>query len=331
MQDGKYNGYKVYYIYCMYGVVEMSIIQTYSLTKKFNNLVAVDSINLEVEEGEVLGLLGPNGAGKTTTIRMLTGIVSPTSGYALVSGKRTDTEVEQLHEVIGLLTETPGFYDRLSARRNLEFYAGFYPLVDAEDKIDKYLKVMGLWQRQRDKVGTFSKGMKQRLALVRALLHEPKILFLDEPTAGLDPEAAGEVRQLIKRLSDEGKTILLATHNLNEAELLCHRIAVIRTRLLALDTPENFRQRLFRRHVIVRLESVEGPVIEAVNRLEFVKGVRLEGNQLSLELDDPDKNLPALVKSLVDAGGKVSGVSEEQHSLEDIYLSLIREGESGDK
>ena len=304
----------------------MAIVEAYGLTRKFDGLVAVEDLSLEMSEGEVLAFLGPNGAGKTTTIRMLAGIISSTAGYAVVAGQRTDGEVEKLHEVIGLLTETPGFYDSLSARRNLEYYAGFYANLNISLQVDKYLKTMGLWERKEDKVGTFSKGMKQRLALARALLHEPKVLFLDEPTAGLDPEAAREVRQLIKSFSEEGRTIFLSTHNLAEAESLCHRIAVVKTRLLALDTPQELRQRLFRRQIVVQLASMPKDVIDQVNRLPFVRQIEPGEKEIRVELDDPEKNRPELVQRIVEAGGRVMGVLEEQHSLEEVYLSLVREG-----
>src|SRR5512136_2384397 len=196
----------------------MKIIEAHNLTKNFGDITAVDDLNLDVEEGEILGFLGPNGAGKTTTIRLLAGIIAPTSGYAEIAGRRTDGDIERLHEAIGLLTETPGFYEKLSARRNLEFFAGFYSDIDVNQQVEKYLRIMGLWERQQSRVGTFSKGMKQRLALARALVHEPKVLFLDEPTAGLDPEASQEVRRLVTQLGSEGCTIFLSTHNLAEAE-----------------------------------------------------------------------------------------------------------------
>jgi ABC-2 type transport system ATP-binding protein len=308
----------------------MAMIEAHELTRKFGQITAVENLNLEVAEGEVLGFLGPNGAGKTTTIRILAGIISPTSGYAVVAGRRTDGIVEQLHEAIGLLTETPGFYDHLSARRNLEFYAGFYPNITVSSQAEKYLKMMGLWERRDTKVGTFSKGMKQRLALARALVHEPKVLFLDEPTAGLDPEAAREVREMVKGLSREGRTIFLSTHNLAEAEFLCHRIAVVKTRLLALDTAENLRQRLFRRQIVVQLESLPSAVIEKVASLPFVRRVEPAEKQLLVELDDPEKNRPELVQRIVEVGGRVMAVSEEQHSLEEVYLSLVRENDPHD-
>jgi ABC-2 type transport system ATP-binding protein len=303
----------------------MAIIETFELSRHFGKTAAVEDLTLEVEAGEVLGFLGPNGAGKTTTIRMLAGMIAPTKGYAVVAGHRTERNVEQLHEVIGMLTQTPGLYDRLSARRNLEYFASFYPSIESQSQVEKYLKLIGLWERRNDKVGTFSKGMKQRLALARALVHEPKVLFLDEPTAGLDPEAAGEVRQLIRTLREEGRTIFLSTHNLNEAEMICNRIAVLHSRLLALDTPAQLRRRFFRRKIVVQLEASDAEVTEAVRKLHFVQGVREEGSQLILELTDSEGNRPELVKAIVEAGGRVIGVSEKQYPLEEVYLRLVRE------
>jgi ABC-2 type transport system ATP-binding protein len=309
----------------------MAIIETFGLSRHFGKTAAVEDLTLAVEAGEVLGFLGPNGAGKTTTIRMLAGMIAPTKGYAIVAGYRTDRDVEQLHEVVGMLTETPGFYSRLSAKRNLEYFASFYSSIESPSKqVEKYLRLIGLWERCHDKVGTFSKGMKQRLALVRALVHEPKILFLDEPTAGLDPEAAAEVREMIHRLGKEGHTIFLSTHNLNEAEVLCSRIAVLHTRLLALDTPEQLRRRFFRRQLVVQLEVSDTQVVETVRKLPFVQEVREDGNQLILELTDSERNRPELVKAIVEAGGRVIAVSEKQYPLEEVYLRLLRE-ESGNE
>ena len=300
-----------------------AVIEAFELTRKFNDTTAVDRLSLSLSEGEVLGFLGPNGAGKTTTIRMLAGIMSPTSGYAVVAGNRTDGDIQKLHQVIGLLTETPGFYDNLSARRNLEYYAGFYADINVGVQVERYLRMMGLWERREGKVGTFSKGMKQRLALVRALIHEPKVLFLDEPTSGLDPESAHEVRDIIKGLGGEGRTIFLSTHNLAEAEALCRRIAVVKTRLLAVDSSENLRRRLFKRRIIIKLASVTGDLLDKVSKLPYVRGIEQADNELRLEVDDPDADRPRLIESVIDAGGRVMTVTEEEHSLEDIYLNLV--------
>jgi ABC-2 type transport system ATP-binding protein len=304
----------------------MAIIETFGLSRHFGKTTAVENLTLAVEAGEVLGFLGPNGAGKTTTIRMLAGMIAPTKGYAIVAGHRTERDVEQLHEIIGILTETPGFYSRLSAKRNLEYFASFYSSIKSpSEQVEKYLRLIGLWARCNDRVGTFSKGMKHRLALARALVHEPEVLFLDEPTAGLDPEAAAEVRELIHRLGEEGHTIFLSTHNLNEAETLCNRIAVLSTRLLALDTSEQLRRRFFRRQVMVQLEVADTRVVQTVRKLPFVQEVREEGSQLILELTDSEHNRPELVKAIVEAGGRVIAVSEKQYPLEEVYLRLIRE------
>jgi ABC-2 type transport system ATP-binding protein len=305
----------------------MRIIEVNHLTKKFGDRTAVDDLSLQVEEGEVLGFLGPNGAGKTTTIRMLAGIIAPTSGNAEVAGWHIPQDIERLHESIGLLTESPGFYDRLSARRNLEFFAGFYAGIDVPARVEKYLKLMGLWERRENRVGTFSKGMKHRLALARALIHEPKVLFLDEPTAGLDPEALQEVRELVRKLSGEGRTIFLCTHNLAEAEQLCRRIAVIRTHLLALDTGQNLRNRFFRREIIVRVQSLTGGMTEAIKRLPFVQDLRASDNELAVQLTEPEQNRPELVKAVVDAGGRIMEVLENKQPLEEVYLKLIHEDE----
>jgi ABC-2 type transport system ATP-binding protein len=308
----------------------VGIIETSGLSRRFRDVIAVDDLTMTVESGEVLALLGPNGAGKTTTIRMLAGIIAPTKGQAIVAGHRIDRDVEKLHEVIGMLTETPGLYSRLSARRNLEYFAGFYPIDDVSARVEKYLKLMGLWERREDKAGTFSKGMKQRLALARALMHEPKVLFLDEPTSGLDPEAAGEVRQLIRRMREEGCTIFLSTHNLGEAEMLCNRIAIIQTRLLALDTAESLRRRFFRRKVIVELQSPDPNILAIVKELPFVQDAKKEGSRLSVELIDSERNRPELVRAIVEAGGKVITVSEEQYTLEQVYLRLMNEEKVSD-
>jgi ABC-2 type transport system ATP-binding protein len=300
------------------------IIETFGLSRDFGTRTAVDDLTLQVQPGEVLGFLGPNGAGKTTTIRLLSGMIAATRGYATVAGLRTDKDIERVHERIGLLTEAPGFYNRLSAERNLQFYAGFYSQAK-DSAIEKYLKKVGLWERRRDRVGTYSKGMKQRLALTRAMLHEPEVLFLDEPTAGLDPEAAGEVRELIRGLSQGGRTVFLSTHNLNEAEVLCHRIAVIHTRLLAIDTAESLRRRFFGRQIIVQLEAPDARVTEAAGQLPFVRSLQAEGSQLILELADSELNRPELVKTIVETGGRVISVSEKQYPLEEVYLKLIHE------
>jgi len=304
------------------------MIETERLTRTFGKRKAVEGLTLTVNKGEILGFLGPNGAGKTTTIRMLAGIIAPTCGQATVAGIRPDQQPEHLHEVIGLLPEAPGFYERLSARRNLRYFASFYSTRGVTDRIEKHLALMGLQDRGDERVASFSKGMKQRLALTRALLHDPKVLFLDEPTAGLDPEAAREFRTLIQNLGDEGRTIFLSTHNLAEAEQLSQRIAVVRTQLIAVDTPEALRQRQFERAIVVRLESVSDTLLEAVRDCPFVRDVQRQENRLSVALSDPDHDRPELVQRLVEAEARILEITEETHSLEEVYLSLVQENSS---
>ncbi len=297
-------------------------IETVGLGKSFGPRLAVDDLTLQVPRGEVLAFLGPNGAGKTTTIRMLAGMIAPTGGRATVCGLEVDRQPELLHESIGLLTETPGFYEWMSARDNLLFFARFYP-ISAQASVDRQLQRMGLWDRRSNRVGTFSKGMKQRLALARALLHAPEALFLDEPTAGLDPEAARDVRALIRQLKEEGCTIFLCSHNLEEAEECSDRIALFRTRLVALDTPAALRARLFQRTLLVELENPSLSLLEAARRLSGVQDVALEGNRLAVHLSNFEQDRPFLVSALVEEGAAIRSVFEEQHSLEEIYLSLL--------
>lgn len=307
-------------------MIDRTVISTEGLSKRFGDRVAVDALTVAVRAGEIVGLLGPNGAGKTTTLRMLAGIIAPSAGRAVVDGRDPASEPERVHESIGFLTESPGFYERLSAERNLAYFATFYGGVDAEAAAARELARLGLADRARDKVGTFSKGMKQRLALARVLLHEPRILFLDEPTAGLDPEAARNLRELIVSLRERGCTILLSTHNLSEAEALSDRIAVFRTRLLAIDTPNALRERQFERRLRVRLADGAGPSLAALREEPYVREAYGEdGGVLTVLLADPDGDRPRLVNRIVQAGGQILEVREDERPLEDVYLSLVRE------
>ncbi len=233
------------------------MILTNNLSRKFGDMNVVEDLSLQVLRGEVFGFLGPNGAGKTTTIRMLTSLIKPTSGWAIVNGFNIGEQDIEIRRSVGLLTETPGMYDSLSAIYNLMIYANLYEVNDPQSQVEKYLRLLGLWERRFDQVGMFSKGMRQKLAIARALLHEPCVLFLDEPTAGLDPEAARMVRNFIADLREAGRTIFLCTHNLEEADQLCDRIAVFKKRLLVVDTPEKLRSQLFGRKVVFHLASIE--------------------------------------------------------------------------
>ncbi|MBU1049163.1 ABC transporter ATP-binding protein [Candidatus Bipolaricaulota bacterium] len=298
------------------------------LTRAFGTRVAVDALTFEAQPGEILGLLGPNGAGKTTTLRMLAGIIAPTSGTASVAGIDPGQHLERIHEHIGFLTESPGFYERLSAARNLAYFAAFYPNLDVANAVRASLRTMGLLDRAHDKVGTFSKGMKQKLALARTLLHQPEVLFLDEPTSGLDPEAAKNLRELILQLKGEGRTILLSTHNLSEAEAICDRIGVFQTRLVALDTTEALRDRQFAPQVRVEIRNMTNDLIAAISAEVFVNTASRDlqdPSTLIVSLQDIDRDRPKLVSRLVSLGAEVLQVREDERSLEDVYLSLVRE------
>jgi len=300
----------------------MNAIETSGLSRAFGNRIAVDNLSLTIPAGSVFGFLGPNGAGKTTTVRMLSALIAPTSGTAFVAGHQLGRDNELIRRSIGVLTETPGLYDRLSAMQNLVFYARLYDVEprQAAAQAEHYLRELDLWERRNDRVAGFSKGMRQKLAIARALLHEPPVVFLDEPTSGLDPEAARTVLNFVKTLRAEGRTIFLTTHNLPEADELCDLVAVFRTRLVQVDTPEHLRAGLFGRGVKIRLTGDALPFLQTVKNLAFVRDASANNGSLSVKLDDPDGQSPALVQALSAAGASIRSVEPITHSLEDIYM-----------
>jgi ABC-2 type transport system ATP-binding protein len=305
------------------------MIETKNLTRKFGNLTAVDNVTLHVDEGEVFGFLGPNGAGKTTTVRMLCCLIGKTSGEAKIGDYTIDSENDclKIRKMVGFLPENVGLYDSLSAYRNLDFYGQLYEVPENKrrENIERLLTLLGIWERREDAVGTFSKGTKQKIAIARALIHDPQVLFLDEPTANLDPEASKTVRDFILELKKEKRTIFLNTHNLDEAERLCDRIAILKTKLVVVDSPKNLERSLYNRKTIVHLDSVTGAVSAAVEKLSFVKNLRISNNKLILDIDNPERYNPEVVRTIVGAGGNVQYVTELRSTLEDVYLKLIRE------
>ncbi len=303
------------------------MIHTENLNKEFRSKettnLAVDKLNLDVAEGEVFGFLGPNGAGKTTTVRMLTSLIAPTSGKAVVNGFTVGVQDQNIRRSVGILTETPGMYDNLSAEFNLEVYARLYEVKDVKGQVEKYLRMLGLWERRQDEAGTFSKGMKQKLAIARSMLHEPTILFLDEPTSGLDPEAARLVRDFITELRTQGRTIFLCTHNLDEADRLCDRVGVFKSKLLVVDTPANLRSQLFGRKVVFHMRNASPDMEAQVQSLPFVREAKVVENKLVATLEDPETYNPKIIQLLVNCGAEIQFVGELRHSLEDVYLQLI--------
>jgi ABC-2 type transport system ATP-binding protein len=300
------------------------MIQTEGLTKRFQEVLAVDDLTLDIHEGEVFGFLGPNGAGKTTTVRMLTCLISPTSGRAIVAGYEVGRQDTEIRRTVGILTETPGMYDNLSAQVNLQLFADLYEVNDGTAQVERYLKLLGLFDRRFDLAGTFSKGMKQKLAIARALLHEPKVVFLDEPTAGLDPEAARLVRDFIADLKREGRTIFLCTHNLEEADHLCDRIGVFKSRLIVVDTPAALRTSVFGRKVVFHLRLADERMLQTVRVLPYVHEARLVENRILVNLDDPETRNPEIVRLLVESGADIQFVGELRHSLEEVYFQLVK-------
>src|SRR5512145_1781824 len=284
------------------------MIHTQNLTKKFSTTLAVAGLDLDVREGEVFGFLGPNGAGKTTTVRMLTSLIAPTSGQATVNGFTVGRQDHDIRRSVGILTESPGMYDNLSAEYNLMVFAKLYEVKDPKGQVEKYLRMLGLWERRYDEAATFSKGMKQKLAIARALLHEPRILFLDEPTAALDPESAHMVRDFIEELRRQGRTIFLCTHNLDEADRLCDRIGVFKTRLLVVDTPTRLRSQLFGRKVVFHLKQANETLAQSVRTLPFAREVKAIDNKLVVTLDQPDEQNPQIIRLLVGEGADIQFV-----------------------
>lgn len=314
------------------------MIKTQGLTKVFkigkkqeNELVAVDDLTLEVERGEVFGFLGPNGAGKTTTVRMLTGLIRPTTGSAQIAGFELGKNDTEIRRNVGILTESPGMYERLTAEKNLNIFANLYDVPDVEKSVDKYLSMLGLWERRNDAVGSFSKGMRQKLAVARALIHEPQILFLDEPTTGLDPEASKTVRDFIEELKTEGRTIFMTTHNLDEAEKLCDRVGIFQQRLLTVDSPTNLREKMYGRRVVFHLRELQPAWVDLVSNISGTGNIEVAENKLVVSLKDPEESNPEIIRVLVMAGAQVQFVGEIRHSLEQIYLEMLNSSERGQK
>ncbi|MDG6916085.1 MAG: ABC transporter ATP-binding protein [Nitrososphaerota archaeon] len=283
---------------------------------------------MHVDEGEVFGFLGPNGAGKTTTVRMLACLVSRSSGTATIGGYEISDRADQpkIRKMIGLLTENVGLYEELSAYDNLDFYGRYYKMGEQErhERIQYLLEMLGLWDRRDAPAGTFSKGMKQKLAIARALIHDPQVLFLDEPTANLDPEASKTVRDFILELKKEKRTIFLNTHLLDEAERICDRVAILKTRLITVGSPQDLRRSLSVRKVKIQLQRVDDSMVESVRKLGHRVG-DVTWNSFVVDLKEPEKENPAILRALQGAGGDVVFVTEVGSSLEDVYLKLMRE------
>ena len=304
------------------------MIETKNLTRKFGDLTAVDDLTIRVDDGEVFGFLGPNGAGKTTTIRMLACLISKTSGTAKVAGYDIGkgTDQKKIRRAVGLVPDNVGLYEELTAYKNLDFYGRYYKVEEPtrRERIEYFLKMLGLWERKDVAVGTFSKGMKQKLAIARALIHDPEVLFLDEPTANLDPEAAKTVRDFILDLKKGEKTIFLNTHNLDEAQRICDRIAILNNKLLAIGTPNDLEKAANGRKTVVQLESVSDAIVSAAKKAGAGGVEVVSGNKLVIKVGDPEKENPDILGAIFAAGGRVQFVTEAGATLEEVYLKLVR-------
>jgi ABC-2 type transport system ATP-binding protein len=307
------------------------VISARGLSRSFDGRPAVERVSFELPSGSLLALLGPNGAGKTTTIRMLLGLIRPTEGSASVAGialADDDTARRRLRSACGFLTEAPGFYERRSALDNLRFFGRLYHLGAAlDERIERYLRELELWDHRDKPVGAYSKGMKQRLAIIRALFHEPQVLFLDEPTAGLDPEAALEVRDLIARLKTQGRTILVCTHNLSEAERLADWVGIIHRRLLVFDTLDSL-QRGAGGAVTVRIRLARPAGQWGTLLGGDLDGLVVADHQVEFRTGRPDEVVPAVVARLAQAGAPVVEVLPERPTLESVYLAAMRDGDA---
>jgi ABC-2 type transport system ATP-binding protein len=301
------------------------VIEASRLTRRFDDRVAVDDLSLEVRPGEIFTLLGPNGAGKTTTLRMLAGLISPSSGTARIAGVPLERgRMDEVRSKVGFLTEAPGLWDRLTVRLNLLVYARMYGVADPEGAVRRALAMFGLEDRAGSLAAQLSKGMKQKIAIARALLHSPPVILLDEPTSGLDPQTARLVRELVLDLRDRGHTIVISTHNLDEAERVSSRIGVLQRRLVALDTPNALRRRLFGHRVRVRLAAPAPHHGDAAIRAGG-RHVQPLADGFTFEVDQVERDTPAVVRALVEAGAEIVAVTPEHAPLEDVYLMLLND------
>jgi len=303
------------------------LIDVENLTKKFDGFTAVDALTLNVGEGEVFGFLGPNGAGKTTTMRILACLISKTNGEARIAGYDVSDEADsvKIRKIVGVLPENVGLYDDLTAYKNLDFYGKLYECSETQRKenIEHFLKLLGLWDKREVLVGTFSKGMKQKLAIARALIHDPEVLFLDEPTANLDPESSKTVRDFILDLKKEKKTIFLNTHNLDEAHKICDKIGIFNTKLMAIGSPEELEESVWSNKTVIQLKQINDKILKALYKLSL-KNITTDNNKLIIDVVNPKNENPIIVDTIVGAGGHVQYVTRLSPTLEDAYFKFVR-------
>lgn len=304
-------------------------IHTDNLTKKFGDLLAVDSISFDVKKGEIFGFLGPNGAGKTTTIRMLCTLTRPTGGTATVAGLDIRKDDNAVREHIGLVSEKMIMYDRLTAYENLKLFAKLYniPRERMDAKIDQLLKLVNMEKWRDTQIGTFSTGMKQRINVIRALLNEPNILFLDEPTLGLDPQSTAEIREFIRKINTEsGTTIILTTHMMVEADLLCDRLGIIdHGKIVAMDTPANLKRMISGNDALVielDIPNLTNSLVDELEAQECVKTIsRLDNTRIRMQATG-EEAFDVILDTVRSRGGKIRSVKNQEPTLEDVFLHI---------
>ncbi|MEM2143066.1 MAG: ABC transporter ATP-binding protein [Candidatus Thorarchaeota archaeon] len=305
------------------------MISARDLSKHFGELVAVDRVSFDVEPGDVFGYLGPNGAGKTTTVRMLAGAIRPTSGHASIDGIDVIESPHMVRKICGVLTENTCLYTRLTVRENLEFYAGIYevPRDKRSRRIAELIEYFGLTEYQNRFAGHLSRGTAKKVAFARALIHDPKVIFLDSPTADLDPIMTEEIWDLIGTLRAEEKVVFITTHNLYEAEKLCNRVCIIqRGKIVAAGTPRELAARVSSGEEIqVQLQEVPTPqLVETVRNLEIAEEVRVQGNTIVILVKDAETATPTIVESVVKGGGKVRSIDTKRGTMWDVYRKAVR-------
>ncbi len=306
------------------------LVEIKNLGKKFGEKYAIKDLTFSINKGEIFGLIGPNGAGKTTTIRILCCLISPTEGSARIGNMdiSDQNDTQKIRKIIGYVPDNVGLYEQLSAYENLLFYGKLYdyPERELETNIEKYLRIVDLWDERNKPVGTYSKGMKQKVALARALVHEPTLLILDEPTANLDPESSKNIRDLILDLKKEGRTILFNTHNLDEAQRICDRVGILKTTIRAIDTPNNLKEKYgSEKLIVVRIDGVVESIIDSLKNSGF-SVLTNNGNDLTIESTGNSDENQAIIDVVNRAGGKIKSINEVTSSLEDVYIRLV-EGE----
>ena len=297
------------------------------LTKQFGERQAVSDVSFSLAAGEVFGFLGPNGAGKTTTVRTLATLIEPTSGSAVVAGIPLEpANGVEIRQRISVMPENAGLYLRLTVEENLRFFAGLYELRHPDGRIARALELVNMSGRANDPCGSLSKGLRQRVGLARALLNDPQLVFLDEPTSGLDPVATREVHELIEGLREQGVTVFLTTHRLEEAERLCDRVAIINTTLRTIGRPQDLRAQLFSATLLVTTRQPLAEPEQLFAAVPDIQGWQYDDAcTYTLTVTDPEKVAPELTRALVAAGADVLSIGAGHHSLEDVYLQLVDE------